>query len=171
MSGVREHVAQHVLHALTLAVLGEHVLHPAQRLNDAHGRPAGPIETAGRGELEMDLLVAELDRLQTCVDQDFDTCRHSGGEAEIVSGGHAVDDGTRLVAAGDSADDGAIVGYGRAGGQLVLARLIIEASVDAAQATRSDETLQCLVDRGAAAEIGEIAGRPDLIRTGSDSGK
>ncbi len=119
----------------------------------------------------MDLLVAELDRLQTRVNQDFDTCRHSGGEAEIVSGGHAVDDGTRLAATGDSADDGAIVGYGRAGVQLALARLIIEASVDAAQATRSDETLQCLVARGTAAEIGEIAGRPDLVRTGCHSGK
>ena len=171
MSGVREHADQRVLHALTFAVLGEHLLHPVQRLNDTHGRSAGPIETAGRGELEMDLLVAELDRLQTCVNQDFDTCRHSGGEAEIVSGGHAVDDGARLVAAGDSADDGAIVRYGRSVSQLVLARLIIEASADAAQATRSDESLQCLVDRGAAAEIGEIARRPDLIRTGRHPGK
>jgi len=49
--------------------------------------------------------------------------------------------------------------------------LIIEASVDAAQATRRDETLQCLVDRSAAAEIGEIAGRPDLIRTACHAGK
>ena len=119
----------------------------------------------------MDLLVAELDRLQTCVDQDVDTCWHSGGKAEIVSGGHPVDDGTRLVAAGDSANDGAIVRFGRAGGQLILARLIIEASVDAAQAARGDETLQCLVDRSATAEIGEIARCPDLIRTGCHSGK
>ena len=83
--------------------VGQHVLHPVQRLNDAHGGPVGPIETAGRGELEMDLLATELDRLQTRINQHLDTRRHGGGEAEIVGGSHAV-------------DDGAIVGYGRAAG-------------------------------------------------------
>ena len=31
----------------------------------------------------MDLLVANLDRLQTCVDQDFDTCRPANASAGI----------------------------------------------------------------------------------------
>ena len=31
----------------------------------------------------MDLLVANLDRLQTCVDQDFDTCRPPNASAVI----------------------------------------------------------------------------------------
>ena len=68
----------------------------------------------------MDLLVAELDRFQPCIGQNLDAGRDGGGEAEIVSGGHAVDEDAHLVAARDSADDGAIVGYGRAAGQAFL---------------------------------------------------
>ena len=50
-------------------MLGHHVLHPVRRLDDAHGGAISPKETAGRGELEMDLLAAELDRLQPRIDQ------------------------------------------------------------------------------------------------------
>ena len=68
----------------------------------------------------MDLLVAELDRLEERIDQHLNTCRRGGGESEIVGGGYAVDDGPRLVAAGDRADDGSVVGYSRAESQVFL---------------------------------------------------
>lgn len=63
MSGIHEDVDQHFLHALTFAVLGEHVLHPVQRLNHADGQPA-QYRRPGTACLETDLLVAELDSRQ-----------------------------------------------------------------------------------------------------------
>ena len=129
------------------------------------------MEATGRRELEMDFLAAELDRLQSRVDQHFDACRNCGGETEVIGGGHAVDDGTNLVAAGDGPDDGAIVGYGRAPGQPAPAGPIVQAPVDASQLARGGEALQGLVDGGAAAKVGKIAGRPDLVRAGRHAGQ
>ena len=155
--GIGKQAAQHIPDALAFAVLGQHVLHPVERLNDPHGRPSGPIEAAGRGEPEMNFLAAEPDRLQPRIDQNLDARRHGGGESEFVGGGHAVDDGARLIAAGDGTDDGAVVGYGLATGQIVLARPIVEASIDASQLAGVGKALQSLVDGGAGAEVGKIA--------------
>ncbi len=55
---VGEEAAQRGMNADPLIVLREHVPHPVQCLNNAHRRPASPIEAARRGELEADLLVA-----------------------------------------------------------------------------------------------------------------
>jgi len=164
-------MSQRGLNALAFAVLVQHILHPVQRLDDAHGGPVGPIEAAGRSELEVDLLAAELDRLQPCIDQDLDACRDGGREAEIVGGRHAIDERTRLVATSNSSDDSTIVGYGGAAGQLVLAWSVVEATVNAAQLAGGGEALEGLIDGGAAAEIGKIAGRPDLIGIRRDPGE
>ena len=120
MAGIGEEAVQRGSHPRALIVVDQHVLHPVQRLNNAHGGTVCPIEAAGRGILEMDLLIAEFDRLQPRVDEDLDAGRHGRGEAEIVGGGHAVDDRAGLVAARYGADDGAIIGNGWAAGQLVL---------------------------------------------------
>jgi len=102
-------------------------------LDDAHSRSVGPVKAAGRGELELNFLFAKLYRLQPGIDQDLDARWHSGGKAEIVGCGQAVDDGASLVATGDRPDNGSIVGYCRAAGQLVLARLVIKTTVDPTQ--------------------------------------
>jgi len=44
----------------TPAILRQHVLEPMQRLHDAHGRSACPIELAGRGLPEIDHQIAKL---------------------------------------------------------------------------------------------------------------
>jgi hypothetical protein len=119
----------------------------------------------------MNFLLAELDRLQACINQHLDARGHGGGEAEIVGGGHAVHHGARLVAAGDGADDGALIGHGGAASQLILAGLIVETAVDPTQIACGGEALQGLVDCGAAAKVGKIAGRPDLVRAGGDPGE
>ena len=65
-----------------------------------------------------------------------------------------------------ASDDGAIVGYGLAPGQIVLAWLVVEAPVDASQIACVGEALQGLIDGSAAAEVGKVAWCPDLVRTG-----
>ena len=93
------------------------------------------------------------------------------GQAEFVGCGNAVDEGTRLVAAGDGADEGTVVGYGRASGQVVHPRPIVEAPVDAAQIARRDQTLQGRVDRRAGPRVGKIGGDLNLIRVGRNVGE
>ena len=73
----------------------------------------------------------------------------------------------RLVAAGD----GAIVGSSLASGQIVLARPIVEAPIDASQITCGREALQVLVDGSAAAEVGKVGGCPDFIRVVGQPGE
>ena len=133
MLRVGKQMSQRGLNALAFAVLGQHILHPVQRLDDAHGGPVGPIEAAGRSEFEVDLLATELDRLQPCVDQDLDARRDGGREAEIVGGRHAINERTRLVTTRNGSDDSTIVGHGGAAGQLVWAWSVVEATVNAAQ--------------------------------------
>ena len=72
---------QHLVDTLTVGALGQHVRPPVQRLNDTHGRPVGPIEAAGGRISEMDLLVADLDRLQASVSQHLDARRRGGRES------------------------------------------------------------------------------------------
>ena len=79
--------------------LGEHILQPVQRPNEAHCLQPGPIKSAGCGKFEVDLLAAQFVRLEPRIDKYLDARRHGGGEAGIVGGGHTLDDGTCPVAA------------------------------------------------------------------------
>ncbi len=94
---------------------------------------AGPVETAGRCQLKVNILIAVPDRIQTRVDEHLDTRRHGGGDAEIVGRGHAVHDGAGLIAAGHGADDSPIIGYGYATGQAACAGPVVETPVDATE--------------------------------------
>ena len=96
MPRVGKQAAQLGLDVPTFAVARKGVVHAVQRLNDSHGRPVRPIETAGCRMPEVDLLVAEFDGFQSRIDQDHDACWHRGGETEFVGGSHAVDEGTDL---------------------------------------------------------------------------
>ena len=171
MPRIGEQSAQLSRNALTLVSLGQHILHPIECLDDSHGGTASPIETAGRCELEMDLLVAELDRLQPRVGQHLDARRNSSGEAEIIGGGHAIYDGARLVAPGNGADDRAIVGDHRLARQPSLARLVVEAPVNTAQLTCSCQPLKGFIDSRPPTEVDKIARRPNLLGIGGYSGK
>ena len=146
----------------------QHVLHPMQSLNHPHGGTTGPIEAAGRGQLKVDLLIAELDRLQASIDEDLDARRHGGGEAQVVGGGHSVHHDAGLVAACDGADDGTIIRYGCAAGQAASTRPVVEAAVDATKLPGGDEALQGLIHRSATAEVGKVARRPNVVRVGGD---
>jgi hypothetical protein len=71
-----------------------------QGLHDPHARSAGPIEPAGRRRFESDFLIAELDRLQTRIDENFHFGGDGGCQPKIVGGRHAVDDKAHLVSTG-----------------------------------------------------------------------
>ena len=49
----------------------------------------------------------------TCVGVDHDAGGYGRGEAQVVGGGHAIDEHAELVAARDGVDDLPIVGAGR----------------------------------------------------------
>jgi len=113
--------------------------------------------------LEVDLLIAELDGLQASIDEDLYAGRHSCGEAEVVGGGHAVHHGGGLIATRYSADDSPIIGNGCAARQAAFAGPIVKTAVDTPKLTGGDEALQRLIHGSAAAEIHEVAGRPNLL--------
>ncbi len=119
----------------------------------------------------MNFLPPQLDRLQSCIDKDADARRDGGGEAALVGGGHAVDDGTRLVQASNGTDDRTVVGRGRMSGQFTCARPVVESPVDAPQIAGGNQTLKGLVDGGAIAEVGKVARNPDLVRVGRHPGE
>ena len=56
------------------AILRQRVLEPMQRLHDAHGRPARPIELARRGLPEIDYEVAKLKGFEAGVGMHDDMC-------------------------------------------------------------------------------------------------
>lgn len=80
-------------------------------------------------------------------------------------------DNTCLVAPGDGPNDGTIIRHGRATGLLAFAWPVVTAVIDSPPIARGRETLEGLVDYGAAAEIGEVSRRPDLARAGVDPGE
>ncbi len=133
MLRIWEQSAEEVRYWLSIVLPRHHVLHPIERLNDAHARTSGPIETAGRCRLEMDDLLSKDDRLQAGVDQDLDARRDGRGEAEIIRGSLPVDHNAGLVAARHSLDDGAIVGDSQLAREIALSRPVVEATIDAAQ--------------------------------------
>ncbi len=60
-------------------------MHPMQGLDNPHGGAIGPVEAARRCVLEVDLLIAELDRLQARIDEHFDARRNGRGEARSLA--------------------------------------------------------------------------------------
>lgn len=144
-----------------IPVGAQRVLEPVQRLHHPHGGPPGPIEAAGRRLLELDDEVVELDRTPPRIGVDGHTRRHGVGHAQIVRGGHAIDQHAQLIPARDGIEHGAVVGRRGPFGQAVDHRPVVQPPVDPAQLARQRQALQRLVYRVTTAQRGEVGGRPD----------
>ena len=64
-----------------LAIRGQSVFEPVQRLHHTHGWPASPVQAAGRGLLEFDCKVIQFDTSAPCVRMDRDARRHRVGQS------------------------------------------------------------------------------------------
>jgi hypothetical protein len=148
----------------SVAVAGQRVLEPMERLHDSHGGTPRPVQPAGRGLLELDDQVVQPDRSASRVCVNDDACWYRGGQAEIVGGGHPVDERAYLVPPPNRVDDSTVVGHYWLLCQPVYTRDVIEAAVDASEVSLLNESLQNFVNRGAATEVEEVDGRPDLTR-------
>ena len=67
------------------------IVQPMQCLDDPHGWAPRPMETAGRGGLEVDLEVAKRDRFQPSIRMNHDPCWHRVGQAKIIRRRHPID--------------------------------------------------------------------------------
>jgi hypothetical protein len=165
MDGIAQQLHEPVA-PLVVLVTGHRVAQPVQRLDDPHCRPSRPEQLARRRRLENDRHVAELDRFEPRLGMDDDLRRHRVGEAEIVGGGHAIDEDANLVAARHGVDHRLWAGGIGLVGQFIMRRLVIEAAVDPAQFAGLAEPLESLIDCVSPPEIEKIAGRPDAARHG-----
>jgi len=75
-----------------------------ERLNEAHGGTARPVEAAGRGGLKSRGEVAEGDGPQAAIGEHADTRRNGVGESEVIGGGEAIDHHPDLALAGQRVD-------------------------------------------------------------------
>jgi hypothetical protein len=82
------------------------------------------------------------------------------GKAEIIGGGHAIDEHSDLIPASDSVDDRAGVGRVRLLEQAVETRTVIKSVADPAHAPCAYESLQCLVDGVTSGEVQKVHRRP-----------
>lgn len=162
MSGIVEQAPEAGLDPSPLLVILENVLEPVQGLDNSHGRPVRPIEAARCGRLEVDFLLAQLDRFQAGVDQHFDPCRNGVCQPQVVRGSHPVQDEPGLVTPGDRANNGPIIRHSRTVREPVGRRSIVESAIDAAELAGSGKALQGLIDGSPGAKIDEVAGCPNL---------
>ncbi len=93
----------------------------------------------------MNFLMSQPDRLQSRIHQTLACCRNRSGEAELVGGCHAVNDGACLVSTGNGTDDRAEVGHVQTPGQLTGARAVVQAPDNAVQIVGNNQALQGLV--------------------------
>lgn len=141
-----------------------------ERLNDPHGWPAGPEELAGRRWPKGDGHLAERYGLEPRVSVNDDPGWNGIGKAEIIGGGHAIDEDPDLIPAGDSVDDRAGVGRVRLLEQAVETRTVIKSAADPAQAPGADESLECLVDGLTSGKIQKVDRRPHgALRSAPDA--
>ena len=109
-----------------------------------------------------------MDRTPPRIGVDGHTCRHGVGHAQIVRGGHPIDQHAQLVRARDGIEHGAVVGRRGHLGQAVDHRPVAKPPIDPAQFTRQRQALQRLVHRVTiAAQRGEVDRRPDAAGCGS----
>ncbi len=137
------------------------------------GRPA-QVQLAWCRVFELDDQVVQLNRSAPRVCVNDDACWYRRGQAQVIRSGHPIDEHAQLVAPPDRVDDPTVVGNRRLTCQAVSTRYVIEAAVDASKVALLYEPLQDLVNGGAATEVEEIDGRPDLVArrlgdTGGDS--
>jgi hypothetical protein len=92
-----------------VAIAGQGVLEPVQRLDDAHRRSARPIEAACGGRFEDDRELVEMNGMRLCVRVDRDARRARLGQAEVVGRRNAINEDAGLVTPRKRVDDGPVV--------------------------------------------------------------
>lgn len=114
--------------AETSVVGRKHIAQPMERLHEAHGGTARPVEAAGCGGLKVESQVAERDGLQAAIGEHADTRRNGIGESKIVGGGEAIDHHPHLTLTGQRVDHVARVGVGVLSGEPIVLGGVVEAA-------------------------------------------
>ena len=148
----------------------KHVTQPVERLHEAHSGTACPVETAGRGGLEIEGEVAEDNGPQATIGKNADARRDSVGESKVVGGGEAIDHHPDFALPDKRVDHVARVWIGRLSGKAVILGDVVEAARNPSQAFGSNQPVEGLIDRRARSKVGEVLRGPDVrLRRGGGS--
>src|SRR5258707_4555071 len=139
----------------------KHVAQPVERLHEAHGGTARPIEAAGRGGLKVEGQVAGGDGPQAAIGEYADTRWNGVGESKIVGGGEAIDHHPNFALAGQRVDYVTRVGVGELSGKPIILGSVIEAARNPPQAAGSNQPVEGLIDRSTRPQVGEVLRSPD----------
>jgi len=120
-----------------------------ERLHEAHGGTARPVEAAGRGGFEVEGEVAEGDGSQAAIGEHADARRNGVGEPEVIGGGEAIDHHPDLALAGQRVDHVAWVGIGGLSGEPVVLGGDVEAARNPPQVAGSTWTSRPIQPGGA----------------------
>jgi hypothetical protein len=134
-----------------------------ERLNDSHRGTPRPEKPTRGSRFELDKLIAQSDRFEACVNQDFDACGYSRSESEIIRCRHAIDNDASIIATRYSLNDRSVVGHGRSSGHRIPTRSIIKTAINPTQVPSSHKTLESFVNCCSAAYIDKISGSPNRI--------
>ena len=148
---------------------GKHVTQPMKRLHETHGGTASPVETTGRGGLEVESEVAECDGPQASISEDADARRNCVGEAEVVGGGETIDHDPNFALAGQRVEQVARVWICRLSGEPVGLGDVVEAANDPPKSAGSNQPMEGLIDRRAGSQVGEVLRSPDARVRGGDA--
>ena len=129
-------------------------------LDQAHRRPAGPEQLAGRGRFEADREVAEMDWAEASIGMDHYLRRDCVGEAEIVGGSHAIDEHADLVSPSHGVDHLTRIGRIALSREPIDLRSVIKSVVDAADIVCRCEPLERLANGVIATEVKKIVHGP-----------
>ena len=146
----------------------KHVAQPMERLHEAHGGTACPVEAAGSGGLEVEGEVAEGDGPQASISEDTDARRNCVGESEVVGGGEAIDHDPNFALAGQRVDHVARVWIGRLSSKAVISGDVVKAARNPSQAFGGNQPVEGLIDCGTRPKVGKVIRGPDarLRRSG-----
>lgn len=148
-------------------VRGKHVAQPMERLHEAHGGAACPIQAAGCGVMKVDGQIAELDGPQPSVSEDLDTSGNCIGQSQVVGGGDAVNENAHFALSGQRIDHILRIGRGWLSGKAVDGGNVIKTAGDPAHVVSRDEAVQGKIDGAPGANVSEVVRRPDarLLRS------
>jgi len=161
MGRVREDFAEMVDNSAPLRRLRQHILEPMECLDHSHRGTPRPKKPTGCGRFELDYLIAQTNRSEACINQDFDACGYSRRESEIVRRRHAIENDASVIAPRYSLDDCPVIRHSRSSGELILARPVVKTTIDPTQFSPGHETLESFVDCSSAGDIDEISRGPD----------
>jgi hypothetical protein len=140
-------------HSAPLRGLRQHILEPMERLNHSHRGTPRPEKPTRCGRFELDYLIAQTNRFEACVNQDFDACGYSRRESEIVRRRHAIENDASVIAPRYSLDDCPVIRHSRSSGDLIPARPVIKITMNPTHVSPGHERLESFVDCSSAGEI------------------